>query len=207
MTDILKEQLSRLIRYAFPGFLFLLMYSLSDLTNFKDLVENIGVPMLSIFSLVLGAFIYVVYRLILGELILFPVVNIIHDFLHLKFKFPQGITSWIGTEHDIPFFQRRNAYHYLRQRLKDKAQIKDLEFIHTELHILYITAIIIISFFIHSYSWVGLIIMLAAAIADIKAHIRERQYFDTVLDANLITKLLSEGGFNKNAEQDAAPNL
>ena len=72
MEQLLKEQLGRIVRYSYPGFLALFFFAYTDHQDFKNLLDAVGVVLISVFALVVGAAIYVGYRQVIGELLLFP---------------------------------------------------------------------------------------------------------------------------------------
>lgn len=205
MQDILKEQLSRIIRYAYPGFLTLLFMSFVATDELKALQGTIGVALTAVCAVVVGAAIYVGYRLVLGELVIFPIVNAIHTFISKHTRLTVGVTGWLGSRFSVGLGSRRAAYGYLRSKCSDKSEARHLDFIHTELHILYLSAIITIGFSIfqsisnssHSIPLgiTGCVILFAACMADIRAHIRQKIYFERVEGSESVRKLLAEGGF------------
>lgn len=206
MQDILKEQLSRIIRYAYPGFLTLLFMSFVATDEIKALQGTIGVALTAVCAVVVGAAIYVGYRLVLGELVIFPIVNAMHTFISKHTKLTVGVTGWLGSPRfSVGLGSRRAAYGYLRNKCNDKSEARNLDFIHTELHILYLSAVITIGFAIfqgvndssHAISLgiTGCVILFAACMADIRAHIRQKTYFERVVGSESVRNLLVEGGF------------
>ena len=205
MQELLKDQLTKIIRYAYPGFLSLLFVSFVAPSELKTLLDTIGVSLTAVCSIVVGAAIYVGYRLVLGELIIFPLVDTIHTRISGITGLPGGVTSWLASNFKIRRGSRRAAYSYLRYYCHEKSEVRHMDFIHTELHILYLSAVITLGFAIFQGATgsshalplgiTGSLVLIAACVADIHAHMRERIYFEKVIDSNSVRKILAKGGF------------
>ena len=128
--------------------------------------------------------------------------------------FPSGVTGLLAKDFGVHLGRRRAAYGYLRLRCHSESEIRSVDYVHTELHLLYITSVMAIClaiyFQLHSLSncasWYifGVVVLLAACIADIHAHVRERVYFETVITRGRIQQLLKEGGFVNDMTTNAA---
>jgi hypothetical protein len=204
--NILKDQLARAVRYAYPGFLAAALLGVNYGDEFNTLLTTVGLSFLVIFAFVFGAAIYVLYRFVVGECLLFHLVHLIHRLAHKIFKLQPGVVEWL-VDLGVPLGQRRAAYTYLRSKKSDDKEVQYLDYIHTELHILYITGIELCGFGIYlstdpqksgrAYIWVSVAILLAGILADIRSHISEARYwrYSNAAGPQFVTKLLAEGGF------------
>lgn len=210
MEELLREQFVRLLRYAYPGFLLLFLYAWKDGCGFKAFHDNAGTVLVALFGLTLGAMVFVAYRFVLGELIIFPLVNAAHTLLSRRFPIKAGVTGWVGLEFHVPLGQRRSAYGYLRSECGDAAEVRKVDLIHTELHILYLSSVILSALGAYGFTagqvslgqvrLAGFLFFVAAVIADMHVHIRERIYFETVVGADRVGKLLQKGGYVRPAQ-------
>jgi uncharacterized membrane protein YgdD (TMEM256/DUF423 family) len=214
MEALIKEQFVRLLRYAYPGFLAFFFYAYLDRKGFREFHEATGTVLVAAFGLTLGATIFVAYRFVLGELLIFPAVNALHTFLAKRSLLKGCVTGWLGDAFLVPLGLRRAAYGYLRSKSHEESEVRRIDLVHTELHLLYSSAITSLTVGLYTKDMptvtassqilaIGLILFLSAVIADIQVHIRERVYFETVVGENRVRELLTEGGYCKKVDAKA----
>ena len=137
-----KLSISKIIRYGYGGFLLVGIILLFNPQLINEIIKSAGpvVAPIAIFSL--GACIYIFYRFVLGEFIIYPISHLVHriiDLLNSKSK----VSGTIGflRKNKVSFWQRRAAYNLIRWEFLDDKNKKRLDYAHSEIHILYITAV------------------------------------------------------------------
>lgn len=78
MLDSLRVELHRLLRYSFGGFFGVFIFWTLDHAEASRLTSDLGVVFGPLCTIVVGAAIYVVYRYIVGPLLLFPTAGALH---------------------------------------------------------------------------------------------------------------------------------
>lgn len=144
--------LGRLIRYAYSGFLFCLLAAHVEPEKTRQTVEALGPVLSPIVALLVGVGIWVFYREFIGELILYPIRHLIHTTCgHVRNRWrskrgkapiPLGsFTHYFGTL-KVTLGSRRWVYRTLRSSdILPETDRKKLELVHSEFHVLYITAV------------------------------------------------------------------
>lgn len=196
--------LSRLLRYGYAGFLLLGVFLLtSDTSKLKPAIEAAGSVLGPIVVLAAGAGIYVLYRYLLGEWLLFPLAHGL-DWLMWK-VFPRSLEPvspiWYLARLGVRFGSRRLAYNTVRRAGLEPAIAERLDVAHSEAHMPYLTAVI----FIASYGtfarqevlllWLGLLTLAAALANDVRQHREELPTLKGHLSERKLQELLKTHGF------------
>lgn len=142
-TMIGKFSLSRLLRYGYGGFLLVGILSLIEQEFVKSSIAAAGSVLAPLVVFFVGVCIFVVYRYVLGEFILYQLTHATHKILDRcmygkgEVSSPTGYLQSLG----VSWWQKRTAYTDIRRELFDKEQQERLDLAHSEIHVLYITAI------------------------------------------------------------------
>lgn len=183
MQTFLNELgISRLIRYSYGGFLLLFIVSIINPEIVKSIINSLGTIISILVILNIGASIFVIHRYVLVEIFEFPLIDCIHnviDYFHKNtgadstspFKYIKSLGVKKGNS--------RAAYLAIRKEFFDSEKRKNVDIIHSELHILYITAEETLLTGIYLLYWdnqfhyiylftLSIIFALSAIIADIK---------------------------------------
>jgi hypothetical protein len=197
----------RFAGYLYSGICFSVVMTLVLPTKVASFVDSIG-GVLSLFSVVaIGFVIFIFYRYLIGEFIIFPLQHLIHHlFDKILGKSSEKTTSsiyflkYLGVAKGI----RRDAYTSIRDAfINDKIRAR-WDLIHGEIHALYITSIIFIGVslflnlnevFITNWIWmfIGIVAIGAAFIADTHQHIVETRMIKALDRNGLINFLIQEG--------------
>ena len=137
-----KLQLTQLIRHGYGGFLLTGIVAFFAPAKLKEAIEAGGAVVAPLVILAIGTAIYVLYRYILGELLLFPFTHSVHWAFDKVFG-DGTASSPIGllAEKGVTLGRRRSAYTDVRRQLFSEDQRKRLDLDHSEAHILWITAV------------------------------------------------------------------
>jgi hypothetical protein len=150
-ANVLKEvTLSRILRYSYGGFLLVAIMVTENSGQVKTIIEALGSTVAPLTVVALGGCVFVTYRYVLGELLIFPVVHLIDGLLQLRSKESLSPIQYLSSL-GVPFGSRRAAYGRLKASLFTD-HTKFLDLIHSEIHILYITSTELIAFFSGRYS-------------------------------------------------------
>src|SRR5437660_1697362 len=132
---MLKEiNLSLLLRYGYSGFLLVGILLFVNPRAIKTVTDNSGPVLAPPLVLAVGACIYVVYRYIVGEWILFPLTHWIDE----RISVASAATALSPIRHlrqlGIRERELRAAYNALRHEALDEKVRKQLDFAHAEIH-------------------------------------------------------------------------
>ena len=147
-----KLRLGQLIRYGYSGLLFFLVAASLEPVQTKQLIESLGPVLTPLVALVLGVAVYVLYKELLGEMVLYPVRHMLHTMggrichrIRLRTAAAQGtvgsVPALLGSL-KVPFGQRQWAYRCLRATsfvTPERNQLLDL--LHSEIHVIYVSAV------------------------------------------------------------------
>lgn len=206
-----KFNLAQLVRYGYTGFLIAGIFTYltpEAAKEFFGATGNVVAPLI-VFSA--GGSVFVFYRYILGEFVLFPITHLIHCHLDKwpprKTSRPTGFLREIG----IPRFQIRAAYTEIRRNYfkKEESVAASLDLSHTETHVLWITSIIGLGTFIflcvsnstedttqNIFLGISCIFALAAIITDIQQHKKEHRLFTSEKYHQEIIEFLTAQGYS-----------
>jgi hypothetical protein len=199
MTDL---NLSLVIRYGYAGMLFTTILLVLNRSFVKSLTESAGAVLTPFIVVTIGACIYVVYRHLLGEFILY---RLAHFFDNRGSKKNRGTTGALSPhgyleQLGVPKRQRRDAYNAMRREYLSEPLKKQLDLAHAEVHILYITFVegagLAVYLPFSSSSWwtfwivtiSALLVLFCAIAADIKQH---RYELNSILSVKQIDELKS----------------
>lgn len=176
---------------AWAGFLLVLLaaYYAGDRTH--KLIEDVGTVLVIPIVFFVGVVFYLVYRVIIGEWVLYPIRHAVH-----------GVLDWAwrrraAKENDfisftrllarmgVGFGSRRQVYSAVRDLdcVLEPAQRERLDFLHATYHLFYISALELLA--AGAYRWgkndhdgptlvkLGLVLILVVFVADIKQDIWE----------------------------------
>jgi hypothetical protein len=132
--------LSLVIRYGYAGMLFTTILLVVNRSFVKSLTESAGAVLTPFIVVTIGACIYVFYRYLLGEWLLYPLA---HRFDSKENRGTTGALSPHGylEQLGVPKQQRRGAYNAMRREYITDPLKKQLDLAHAEAHILYITSV------------------------------------------------------------------
>lgn len=169
--------LSLLIRYGYSGLLLFGMLLLRYPQEIKSYVEGAGDILAPLVVFAIGACIYVIYRHLLGEWIIYPLAHCIDWLTSKKNRSPNALSPfWHLKNLGLPWQQRRDAYNAIRREFIPENLQKQLNAAHAEIHVLYITALelpilgILRPDFTFWPYFVALFALMAAWAADIRQH-------------------------------------
>jgi hypothetical protein len=205
-----KLPLSRLLRYGYGGFLLVGIVSLIEPEIVKLAVEATGSIVSPFVIFFVGTCIFVVYRYVLGEFILYRLTHAIHGIWDRCFSGEDGVSSptgYLGSL-GISWWQRRVAYNEIRRGLFKDEQRERLDLAHSEIHIVYITAVELIATWLYlrargnPYPFSGAVIpvaavltLIAAIVADIGQHRIEYRLLRYGIESDKLREFLHERGF------------
>lgn len=149
--DTENELLSRLgvtpeqvVGYFYAGLFSAVVCSLVAPAATKATVDNLGPVLATLAAFALGVGIYVLYRRLIGELLLYPIYHAVHGLIDALFRRPPerrtSTTNYLGGL-GVPLGCRRIAYTTIREVLFDTETQRRLDLAHGEIHVLYLTAI------------------------------------------------------------------
>lgn len=199
---------ARFFRYSYGGILIFLLASIVEPTFVAGIVSSLGSILAPLVALVIGIGIYVIHRRVVGELLLYPILHVIH-FVWNRVLGRRGRKSFETLDYlhslGVNFFELRSAYAAWRESGITKTKTENINVAHSELHVLWITVdqLIVTILYVHFgqhgnitvYSWVALFIALAAAIADINQHATETRLMMVAEKQGKVSKLLQDRGF------------
>lgn len=199
-----KFNLSKIIRYG--GFLLTGIVSLLHPEILKKTIESTGnvVTPLIIFSI--GACIYIMYRYVIGEFLLYPFTHFVHflwDKIHKKNRVSTSVTGYLAKL-GVKFGNRRQAYTEIRRSLLSEKIKNRLDVAHSETHILYITVLelFVLSVYLQQsnkpfiiFLLISLIAFISAICADIQQHQIECRIIKFELPKSDLLPFLSSRGY------------
>lgn len=186
MTELLlKLKINLIFRYAYTGFLLIVGLILYNKSEFLPLLKDLNELIIVIFGLTSGAFLYTIYRYVIGEIFLYPLVYIIHFLIEKLTKEKLNMISYL-KENGINWIKCRIAYNFIRgHHFKDKlAEIINFE--HSEIHFVNLTALTTILVYVlgrfspytgvvdnRVFLYGGLLILACGVFLDIRQHRKE----------------------------------
>ncbi len=178
-----KLSLNKFLNYGYSGFLLLGIIYLNDNLFVRSLVENLGPVISVILTLSLGATAFIAYRYILGELLIYPLVHVLHKFISPKTSTLVFLKDVMSVKYNVFFL--RNIYNSIRRRFFSKELLGKLDLAHAEIHVIYVTSIQLIGNFFYltlhkpndpnKTYWLvlGLIFLAVGMVADMWQHSNE----------------------------------
>ncbi|MBL8860567.1 MAG: hypothetical protein JNK02_01020 [Planctomycetes bacterium] len=199
-----KLELSRILRYGYAGFLLLGVFLLtSETSKLKSAIDAAGSVLGPIVVLAAGAAIYVLYRYLLGEWLLFPLAHGL-DWLMWKFssrRHEPVSPIWYLATLGVRFGNRRLAYNTVRRAGLEPGIAERLDVAHSEAHIPYLTAVILIAAY-GTFArqevvllWLGLFTLAAALANDVRQHREELPTLKASVPEQKLKELLKKHGF------------
>lgn len=207
---------NQILRYGFGGILLFLLAAIIEPYKTWQLVDILGEVFFPFIALAIGILIYVFYRPILGRWILWPFFDLIHGWFESMwgYKKNQANTHNCKRKYLINKFKvapARNAidaYRLIRDNKFDKEVAESFQTQHSEIHLLYITFIVIILAAPYIYfvkgniNWAIFSCVMAIAcltmgmVSDIQLCRVECAYMKTLSDEE-VTNLLKRAGYSK----------
>lgn len=215
--------LSRLLRYGYGGFLLVGILSLIEPKIVKSSIAAAGSVVAPLVIFFVGVCIFVIYRYVLGEFILYQLMHAIHKILDRymygkrKVSSPTGYLQSLG----IGRWQKRTAYTEIRRELFEKDEQERLDLAHSEIHVLYITAIEFFAAatylylstngssrpFLMAFFLVGAVLtLIAAIITDIQQHRIEYRLLRYGIKFDELAGFLRKRGYMKSNAVSVAEN-
>jgi len=215
MNDVLKRMsIDKIVRYFYAGYLFLIVLIIFNKSETLPIIKELGAVNTAICCFSIGAFFYIVYRYVIGEIFLYWLVYIIHWMIELISKEKLNVISFM-KKYNVPVLKSRIFYNYLRRSFFNNEDRKKLDYAHSEIHMMYLTSLILFVVYFYFYCFLilangssfyvllgGVIILLSGIIIDIQQHrieIRKLKYeFD---DGKVIECLKKIGVKNPQPKQ------
>jgi|WetSurMetagenome_2_1015567.scaffolds.fasta_scaffold87325_2 hypothetical protein len=147
---------NQIIRYGYGGLLLFLVSAIIDPCITSKITQSLGAPLSIFIGYALGGVIYVFYRSFLGEHVIWPLTDLIHEYLDsilwVKNRGNFG-REYIGTtckrihvekEYKIDPYNSLEAYRLIRNNFSETFQKGAIEIQNSEIHLLYISFIILL---------------------------------------------------------------
>jgi hypothetical protein len=207
-----KIRLTQIIRYGYAGFLAAGIAAFLAPAEVKPGIEAAGHVVAPLVVFAIGACIYVLYRYVLGELMIFPLVHYIHYLVDTQLFGKAEARSPITflARQGVRLGQRRNAYTDIRRGVFKDAERTRLDLDHTEIAVLYLTAVEFAGAWIYlaasrsgsaASGWffavTAVLVGIAAIIADIKQHVYEFQLLQRPVMLADLSKMLQDNGYTQ----------
>jgi hypothetical protein len=192
----------RLLRYGYGGFFLLGLVLWNEARAnaggvasrasepIKVAVEAAGPVLGPMVIFAVGAAIYVMYRFLLGEYLLYPLSHFVDWATSARNRSNAAAISpvWHLRQQGVPRRALRDAYNAVRRQCMGPGMIERLNLAHAEAHVLYLTAIVLISFGycarISLFEIVGGVVLVVALFNDVRQHREEMPEFLESLVAN-----------------------
>lgn len=178
-----KLSLNKFLNYGYSGFLLLGIIYLNDNSFVRNMVENLGPVISTILTLSAGATVFIAYRNIIGELIIYPTTHLLHKLISPETSTLVFLKEVLSIKYNV--FLLRNVYNSIRRRFFSRELLSKLDLAHAEIHVIYVTAIQLIGNFFYlgiykandanKFYWIviGLTFLIVGIIADIWQHSNE----------------------------------
>ena len=205
VTRFYKSDVPRFFRYTYTGFLMVALVTLTNRERILPFKEVLPVAVMFAAIIAGGACIFILYRYVLGELILFNLALLISWGIGKRSNKPWSVPYLLGTRYQVRLGERRAAYTFLRRSDAFKQQRERIEMIHSEIHVLYVTAFELLVLRVLALSkpehfsavtWTAFVVFLAGIIFDVKQH-RDEATFVSSLEFNQVNEELRKGGFSR----------
>jgi len=136
--NYLRVTVNDLLRYGYGGLVALLVADIIIPKETREVIAALGSVLGSLVALAVGAAVYSFYRPVLGELVIYPLVGLIHR--HLLQKLGYCKLSFLEERYGVPRRHRVNAYRLIRDSTLFSESMRS-RFLrqHSEIHLLYIT--------------------------------------------------------------------
>ncbi len=144
--------MGQVMRYGYSGFLFALLSACVETARVKQVVDALGTLLATVSCVAIGVSLYVFYREVLAEYILYPMRHIIHTgtdrigrWIDRKRGRPPreygSLTAFLG-QLGVPLGSRRWVYRTLQATsfVDSKGSMRFAIF-HAEVHVLYISSL------------------------------------------------------------------
>ena len=206
----------RLIGSTYAGFLSFAVLLLQYPAQVKSLTESAGSGLIAVTCIAVGLGIYSFYFKVLGEFVLFPFQHAVHMLADvLRSKRGERRTSPIGQllHFGVPVFDVRSAYDRVRIRLYEGHDSTEVQIAHGEIHVLYITSVILAVAYASAtylgkspselYIYIAAASLAASLISDTRQHSTEAKRFRRRIP-DIRRYLVEEGYVDGPSEPNAA---
>ena len=214
MNDVLKRlSIDKVVRYFYAGFLFLIGLIIFNKSEVLPIIKELGAVNTAICCFTVGAFFYTIYRYVIGEILLYWLVYVIHWLIELPFKEKLNVFSFM-KQYKIPVLKSRIFYNYLRRSFFSDEDREKLDYAHSEIHMMYLTSLIlfIIYFYVKCYLTIAnnssfyvfvsaCVILSSGIIIDIQQHRIEIRKLKYESDKEKIIDCLRKIGINYAPQQ------
>jgi hypothetical protein len=211
-TDAIFKRLGvtpeQLVGYYYAGVFVALAATSIDHDRVKSLVDALGSVLAAMVVFGIGIGTYVLHRRVVGELLLYPLIHLVHSFVdrlvgHTEARATSctGYLRYLG----VTLGNRRSAYNAIRSAFLDETTRRQLDLAHGELHVLFLTAIVsgvtagiksLSQRPVWSRAWVAVAVFcfIAGVVADIRQHSLETSLLRLQGESN-VKHFLARGGF------------
>lgn len=201
-----KFSVNNILRYGYSGFLMVGIISLVDPNILEKAIKASGPVVTPLAIFFVGTCIFVVYRYVIGEFLLFPIMHLFHWVVDKVIGGTSSPTGYLG-ELGVIFGERRAAYSEIRRDLLKDEERERFNFAHSETHILYITAIELgVAFLIidkntfsllYFFLFGAILTFLSAIITDIQQHRVEYKILRHFYKRDKLIEFLTKRGYAK----------
>jgi hypothetical protein len=137
-----KFPLARLFPYGYSGILLVVILSLIKPGLVRCIIDRVDSVTVLLGIFFMGAFIFGIYRYLIGELLLYPLTHYMHNFDdRLRKRDSTNPVQYLRDRGVSSYREAREAYTVIRRELFKKEDRERLDLAHSEIHILYITAV------------------------------------------------------------------
>lgn len=202
------------IRYAYGGFLLVGLATVFAPNAVRQALTVAGPAVSLLVIFFAGACIYVVNRHVLGEFLVYPLMHVVHailDRLTLGQDQSSSVLHFMGTL-GVPLLARRAAYTQIRREFLTGPLRVRLDLAHTEVHVLYITALEFTGASLYLFLRtapdvrnalvclsIGILVLIAGFITDIQQHKLEYGILTHAFTNDALSTFLSGRGFIRTA--------
>jgi uncharacterized membrane protein len=207
-VKVIGDSAERFIGYLYSGILILILLTIEDRQFVESFVKATGGILTAIICMSAGIGVYAIYFRLIGELFLFPLHYIMHTILDVVTgRWGEKRTCSLGVLHlyGVNFLSLRGSYEFIKRAFLNKEEGADIGVAHGELHVLYITSLIlfmtywILEYFSKQpsslYLFISLVVYVAALIGDIRQH--KSETFILKANKSKVVELLKRAGYIK----------
>ena len=205
---------ARIFRYSYGGLLLMVLIAINFPLSLSPIIEALGLVLAPLTAIAIGTGIYIIHRYVIGEIFLYPFLNIVHNILDrirkrkgLLTTNPLNYLHFIGVEKT----EQRAAYLAVRSQLFNPSEKKELDVAHSELHILWITVdeLLVTAFYLqakhlttHYFFSISILVAFCAIVADIRQHQLECHKLKITNNKEKLLPFLKEMGYLKTLEHE-----
>lgn len=207
LLDSLGTSPEDALGYIYAGVVPALLAAIVDPDGVRSVTATVGPIATAAIALGAGSGIYVLYRRVLGDLMLYPLQHALHrwfDKLCRRSGVEQTSCTGFLSSLGVPWGQRQLAYDSIKHLLLPPQRHRELSHAHGELHFPYLTSALLASTATYAAvtgqpggtSWLAAsaVMLLVALIADTRQHSYEAGLLKS-LNRQELLRFLSDHGF------------